>query len=405
MRKWMGIICVVCICLGMSGCAGGGQSHLNETDRGPYTDGVYEVQMPTYDKSWQEYGKVTVTGGYITEVEYDALNESGEKKSEDAAYRDDMAVGNAVNGLPATYPEKAYQDLTQAFQAAQYDPEKVDSVAGATLSSQNFKKVMTALMEKVREGTPGKTALPLYQDGTYEVEMPEYDNGWKDFVRLTIIGGEVESIQYDARDEDGQLKSADEKYERDMISGNAANGLPETYPADYIQKLVDSYMQSGSAEEIDSVAGATISTHRFQKLLRHALKSARQGRTELFAVPLFEDGEYRAQMGEETDGWTEFVILVIQDNMISQITFDAMDEKGDYRSKDTGGSQTEREEGFDSAVFYPAILEEFIDKQFLPDEMETVAGASRSTKNFKKLAAAALENALYGSQETAFVNE
>ena len=91
--------------------------------------------------------------------------------------------------------------------------------------------------------------------------------------------------------------------------------------------------------------------------------------------------------------------------MISQITFDAMDEKGDYRSKDTGGSQTEREEGFDSAVFYPAILEEFIDKQFLPDEMETVAGASRSTKNFKKLAAAALENALYGSQETAFVNE
>ena len=156
MKKWMGIICVVCICLGMSGCAGGGQSHLDETDRGPYTDGVYEVQMPTYDKSWQEYGKVTVINGYITEVEYDALNESGEKKSKDTAYRDDMAVGNAVNGLPATYPEKAYQDLTQAFQAAQYDPEKVDSVAGATISSQNFKKVMTALMEKVREGTPGK---------------------------------------------------------------------------------------------------------------------------------------------------------------------------------------------------------------------------------------------------------
>ena len=151
-----------------------------------------------------------------------------------------MAAGNAANGLPAVYPEKVYSDLVTAFRAAEYDPEKVDAVAGATVSSGNFKKVMAALMEMAEKGQPGEMTLPLYEDGVYEVEMPEYDNGWKDFIRVTIAAGKVDSIAFDARNEQGDLKSADEEYQKSMIAGNVANGLPETYPADYAQRLIES---------------------------------------------------------------------------------------------------------------------------------------------------------------------
>lgn len=84
--------------------------------------------------------KITVSDGYITAVEYDARNEAGEKKSQDTAYRDSMAAGNAANGLPAVYPEKVYNDLVTAFRAVEYDLQKVDAVAGATTSSENFKR-------------------------------------------------------------------------------------------------------------------------------------------------------------------------------------------------------------------------------------------------------------------------
>lgn len=400
-KKWMRAIMAVLVCLELAGCAGEPQSSMAQEERGPYTDGTYTVRMPEYDQDgWREYGTVTVTNGYIAEVDYDALNETGGKKSQDSSYRDEMAVGNAVNDLPAAYPEQAYADLITAFQIAQYNPERVDTVAGATVSSQNFKRVMAALMEQVKKGSPGETALPLYQDGVYEVQMPDYDSGWKDFVQVTIAGGEVEKVEYDGRDEEGALKSADEKYQKDMIAGNAANGLPETYPADYAQKLIDSFLASGRTEEIDGVAGATISTNCFKKLMKHALANARLGERETETAPLFEDGQYRAQMSEPADGWTEFVLLTIQDNAISQIVFDAQDEQGNYRSKSLLLADAEP----DPSAIYPAIIEEFIQKQYLPEEMETVAGASRSTSHFKKLVTAALENALYGSQETAIVD-
>lgn len=399
-KKWVRTVMAVFICLGLTGCAGGPQSSLAQEERGPYADGTYTVRMPEYDQDgWREYGAVTVENGYIAEVDYDALNEAGGKKSRDPHYRDEMAVGNAVNSLPAAYPEQAYADLIAGFQAVQYDPQRVDTVAGATVSSQNFKKVMAALMEQVKKGEPGETALPLYQDGVYEAQMPDYDSGWKDFVRVTVTGGEIEKIEFDGLDEEGALKSANEKYRKDMIAKNAAKGLPETYPADYAKKLADAFLASGSAEEIDGVAGATISTNRFKKLMKHALACARLGEKETAVVPIFEDGQYRAQMSEPSDGWTEFVLLTIQDNAISQITFDAQDEQGNYRSKNPP-----EDEGPDPSAIYPAIIEEFIQKQYLPEKMEAIAGASRSTSHFKKLVTAALENALYGSKETALVD-
>lgn len=101
-KKWMCAIGAFWVCLSIAGCAGGTQSSLAETERGPYTDGTYTVRMPEYDQDgWQEYGTVKVADGFIAEVAYDALNENGGKKSQDPSYRDNMAVGNAVNGLPA----------------------------------------------------------------------------------------------------------------------------------------------------------------------------------------------------------------------------------------------------------------------------------------------------------------
>ena len=110
-------------------------------------------------------------------------------------------------------------------------------------------------------------------------------------------------------------------------------------------------------------------------------------------------------MKEPEQGWTEFVVLTIQNNAVTQISFDAVDENGAYKSKDADYQNQMEQAGSGTypAQFYPAIIQSFIDARYLPDEMETVAGATQSSTRFKKLVTAALGNALYGLEETALV--
>ena len=110
-------------------------------------------------------------------------------------------------------------------------------------------------------------------------------------------------------------------------------------------------------------------------------------------------------MSEADQGWTEFVVLTIQNNAVSQISFDAVDESGAYKSKDADYQDQMAQAGIgtDPAQFYPAIIQSFIDAKYLPDEMDAVAGATQSFNRFKELVTAALENALYGLEETAVV--
>lgn len=121
-----------------------------------------------------------------------------------------------------------------------------------------------------------------------------------------------------------------------------------------------------------AVAGATISSRNFKKLLGHALENAQKGDTAVTVAPIFEDGEYRAQMSEADQGWTEFVVLTIQNNAVSQISFDAVDESGAYKSKDADYQDQMAQAGIgtDPAQFYPAIIQSFIDARYLPDEMD-----------------------------------
>ena len=95
-KRWIDVMLAVAVCLGLSGCSSGETSSMPDLAQGPYTNGSYEVKMPQYEGGWQEYGKITVSDGYITAVEYDARNEAGEKKSQDTAYRDSMAAGQTA---------------------------------------------------------------------------------------------------------------------------------------------------------------------------------------------------------------------------------------------------------------------------------------------------------------------
>lgn len=107
-------------------------------------------------------------------------------------------------------------------------------------------------------------AAAAIEDGTYRAEYDSFDvNGYKDFVELTFEGGVVTNVVMDAVCEaDGTLKSESEEYKESMQT------VVGTYPQKYYTDLINQYIQTGSSDGVEIVAGATTTSNSMLKLLR-----------------------------------------------------------------------------------------------------------------------------------------
>lgn len=107
---------------------------------GDYTAEVSDAYAASSGHGWKEYLKVTVTNNQISSMEYDALKD-GKKKSEATA-----------GEYPMTPPPSEWiPKINDALRAAEM-PEAMDTVSGATMSSQTARKLYAALLEAARTG-------------------------------------------------------------------------------------------------------------------------------------------------------------------------------------------------------------------------------------------------------------
>lgn len=365
---------------------------------GAYTDGVYTAYQADFEHGWKEYVKLTVKDGNIDTIEFDAVNEAGDKKTDDEDYRNNMAAGNKAQSLPETYPEKFYPQIVKNYEDAKYKLGDMEMVAGATHSCESFKLLMGEIEKQLKAGTPGDVVLRKYTDGVYTAKMQNPYNGYYEYLTLTVENDTITAVEFDGKDENGGKKTENEQYQKQMIAANAFNGLAETDPKTFTTELANQVVDGKTGDEIELVAGATYSSKTFKKLLAHAITAAKNGTAEPVSAPLFEEGEYIAKMQEAKEGWTEFVRVVIEGGAIAEISFDALDEYGGYKSKDAaykeqmiaGGVELLPEE------FYGLIIANYIESGYIAQDMEMVVGATTSSHNFQKLVLAALEMALFG---------
>ena len=105
-----------------------------------YRDGTYRAEAVRYDDhGWKEYLVLT--------AEFDAVNAEGVKKTEDADY--EQAYLDADLG---TWPADTAQRLEEALISTQ-KADEVDTVAGATWSSNSFRKLAAALEKPMEKGS------------------------------------------------------------------------------------------------------------------------------------------------------------------------------------------------------------------------------------------------------------
>ncbi len=120
------------------------------------------------------------------------------------------------------------------------------------------------------------------KDGYYTAEMSEfndYNHGWKEYITISVTGGNVVSVEYNARNASGFIKSWDMSYMRimDMVEG--------TYPNRYTRAYAAQILKDQNADSIDLVSGASHSFETFSMLAEAVLQQARTGDTSLAIVP------------------------------------------------------------------------------------------------------------------------
>lgn len=116
------------------------------------------------------------------------------------------------------------------------------------------------------------------QDGYYTAQAKDFSHGWKEYITIMVKGGSIVSVEYNAENASGFIKSWDSAYMQTMLHSNG------TYPNEYTRYYANQLLEGRRDDDIDALSGATSSYGSFQKLSEAVLEQARKGDSDVVVV-------------------------------------------------------------------------------------------------------------------------
>lgn len=116
------------------------------------------------------------------------------------------------------------------------------------------------------------------QDGYYTAQASEFSHGWKEYITILVKGGKIVSVEYNAENASGFIKSWDNTYMQTMLHTNG------TYPNEYTRYYANQLLEGQGEGGIDAITGASSSHASFQMLVRAVLEQARKGDSGIVLV-------------------------------------------------------------------------------------------------------------------------
>lgn len=116
------------------------------------------------------------------------------------------------------------------------------------------------------------------QDGYYTAQAKDFSHGWKEYITIMVKGGSIVSVEYNAENASGFIKSWDSAYMQTMLHSNG------TYPNEYTRYYASQLLEGRRDDDIDALSGATSSYGSFQKLSEAVLEQARKGDSDIVVV-------------------------------------------------------------------------------------------------------------------------
>ena len=116
------------------------------------------------------------------------------------------------------------------------------------------------------------------QDGYYTAQAAEFSHGWKEYITIMVKGGSIVSVEYNAENASGFIKSWDKAYMQTMLHSNG------TYPNEYTRYYANQLLEGQGEGSIDAISGASSSHGSFQLLAKAVLEQARLGDSSIVFV-------------------------------------------------------------------------------------------------------------------------
>lgn len=118
---------------------------------------------------------------------------------------------------------------------------------------------------------------------------------------------------------------------------------------------------------------------------------------------MYQDGTYRAEFTEYTDGYKDYVEVTIKDGKIDRVEHDGLNENGELKSLDEDlKTRYLSEYQTYPAEFMPIYASSLMDNQTI-DMVESYNGTDDEFDSFKRLVEQALMSAKSGKTETATI--
>lgn len=116
------------------------------------------------------------------------------------------------------------------------------------------------------------------QDGYYTAQAADFSHGWKEYITIMVKGGSIVSVEYNAENASGFIKSWDNTYMQTMLH------VTGTYPNEYTRYYAGQLLEGQGDGQIDALTGATSSYGSFQKLEAAVIEQAKQGDSSIVIV-------------------------------------------------------------------------------------------------------------------------
>ena len=116
------------------------------------------------------------------------------------------------------------------------------------------------------------------QDGYYTAQAAEFSHGWKEYITILVRDGSIISVEYNAENASGFIKSWDNAYMQTMLHAQG------TYPNEYTRYYANQLLEGQGEGSIDGLAGAPSSRGSFQSRAKAVLEQARKGDSSIAFV-------------------------------------------------------------------------------------------------------------------------
>jgi len=248
-------------------------------EAGTYKDGVYFAKGEVDANSgWQSIMTLTVSGGKITDVEWNGISEKA--PVDKITYSKDGKYGMKAGGAASEWHEQA--EALDKFLIEKQDPAaitltdegKTDAVSGVSIHVGDFVNLAKAALDA------GPVEVGPYKDGTYHAEGDAFGKtGWKDTVDIVVAAGKIVKADFGGVNEAGESKkqaSMDGKYDIKSAGGQADWHEEAAKAEQYLVENQDSSALKFNEEgKTDAISGVSISVQSFYDLAVKALEQAK----------------------------------------------------------------------------------------------------------------------------------